>query len=994
MAIRVPRRLKYFVVLAVITLLLYDSLDSPQLADFPALTRYKSSEVTAEETYDGVFDTIEDVENAGAKAAPKVPSSFKKESAPVDFEIPEQEKGSPESVPIRPEMPISSPEHTPVPTSPKVPVADLEQESALGETKPESTSPVSPASKAHTQQESDRDSLVKQKVESNRPGQEESSADDSLASELAALRKQTSDAPSENLLPTVKSRPIADDEKFQIGRKEMYPVAKNDLIRLTSGASQKIPKIQAADPSLRETKQEKQVRLERQMEIRDVFKRDWAAYKRYAWMHDELKPVSNASKDPFGGWGATLVDALDTMIIMDLEEQYREASEAVAKIDFTYTVSRAIPLFETTIRYLGGLLSAYDLGVAKGHKDSVMLSQAKTLGQVLYGAFDTPNRMPLLRYDYRYQARAKRTMRSPASGCMAEVGSLSVEFTRLAQLSDGDDRNKFFDAVQRVTNELENSMSFMDIPGLWPLQLDLSGCAPRQKKTKPTVKTPNKSNEELAGLVNPVSSSDGGLAKSVTGSTSQASNKDPSENMVVKTPNESNEGLVKDNTKLSTEINLEKAQKATNDLLDVLKDKQLAATQKGQSGPTKRQLRPGLDMSDKPDAEEVTSLPEQHQDNSLPDIETESQCIAQGIRIAPGARRIYSQGGQADSTYEYFTKEYLLLGGGKYAEQYQSLYEKSIEATKKHLLFKPLVPEGLGAHQLLMAGDAVYSGKKGPRLETKMQHLTCFIGGMFAMGAKVFSRPDDLLLAAKLTDGCVWAYNYTAAGVAPECFHLHECKDDTCSWQDFMDEHAAQNTAIPSTESLSKAPEWAAEVLAIGEAGLTAGSEPEVTLTKRAEPETRPDALPDASDANTAASLTTKNFEKAQEEKARTPAKAIQPDEDYTKAMFWIDDRYILRPEAIESVWYMYRITGDKSWQEKGWQMWRAVESLTRTQTAHSAVTHLINPDEIHFEDSLESFWFAETLKYFYLLFSDFDTVSLDEYVLNTEAHPLKRPAT
>lgn len=43
--------------------------------------------------------------------------------------------------------------------------------------------------------------------------------------------------------------------------------------------------------------------------------------------------------------------------------------------------------------------------------------------------------------------------------------------------------------------------------------------------------------------------------------------------------------------------------------------------------------------------------------------------------------------------------------------------------------------------------------------------------------------------------------------------------------------------------------------------------------------------------------------------------------------------------------------------------------------------------------DSMESFWLAETLKYFYLVFADFDLISLDDWVLNTEAHPLKRPS-
>ena len=52
----------------------------------------------------------------------------------------------------------------------------------------------------------------------------------------------------------------------------------------------------------------------------------------------------------------------------------------------------------------------------------------------------------------------------------------------------------------------------------------------------------------------------------------------------------------------------------------------------------------------------------------------------------------------------------------------------------------------------------------------------------------------------------------------------------------------------------------------------------------------------------------------------------------------------------------------------------------------------LYTSDAADEEDSEESFWLAETLKYFYLLFEDEDVVSLDEWVLNTEAHPFRRP--
>jgi len=90
----------------------------------------------------------------------------------------------------------------------------------------------------------------------------------------------------------------------------------------------------------------------------------------------------------------------------------------------------------------------------------------------------------------------------------------------------------------------------------------------------------------------------------------------------------------------------------------------------------------------------------------------------------------------------------------------------------------------------------------------------------------------------------------------------------------------------------------------------------------------------------------------------------------------------------------MYRITGDPSWQEKGWRMFEAIIRATSTDIAHSAIADVAPVDGAtpSQEDSMESFWMAETLKYFYLLFETPDVISLDEWVLNTEAHPFRRP--
>lgn len=97
-------------------------------------------------------------------------------------------------------------------------------------------------------------------------------------------------------------------------------------------------------------------------------------------------------------------------------------------------------------------------------------------------------------------------------------------------------------------------------------------------------------------------------------------------------------------------------------------------------------------------------------------------------------------------------------------------------------------------------------------------------------------------------------------------------------------------------------------------------------------------------------------------------------------------------PEAIESVYILYRITGDKKYQDAAWRMFSSIEKMTRTDIAHASIKDVRFMDSKQV-DKMESFWLAETLKYFYLIFAEPGVVSLDDYVLNTEAHPFRRPA-
>lgn len=97
----------------------------------------------------------------------------------------------------------------------------------------------------------------------------------------------------------------------------------------------------------------------RQKEVIAAFKHAWKAYKMYAWGKDELRPISRKSNEWFN-LGLTLVDALDTMWLMGLTEEFNEAREWVEK-EMVIAQDKDVNLFETTIRVLGGLLSTFHL---------------------------------------------------------------------------------------------------------------------------------------------------------------------------------------------------------------------------------------------------------------------------------------------------------------------------------------------------------------------------------------------------------------------------------------------------------------------------------------------------------------------------------------------------------------------------------------------------------------------------------------------------------
>ncbi|KAF8978652.1 mannosyl-oligosaccharide alpha-1,2-mannosidase [Entomortierella lignicola] len=199
---------------------------------------------------------------------------------------------------------------------------------------------------------------------------------------------------------------------------------------------------------------------ERRNKVKEAFKHSWDAYRRDAWGKDEYHPISRRGSNMIAnGQGFTIVDSLDTILMMGFKEEFEEAKNWVRdSLDFNQ--DGEVNLFETTIRVLGGLLSAYD---QSGH-DPVFLTKAVDLADRLMGAFDTPSGIPFASV---HLAR-KQGVPGHEGGISStsEVSTLQLEFKYLTHLT-GDD--KYWRAAERVILKMKE-MDNLD--GLVPIYIN------------------------------------------------------------------------------------------------------------------------------------------------------------------------------------------------------------------------------------------------------------------------------------------------------------------------------------------------------------------------------------------------------------------------------------------------------------------------------------------------------------------------------------------
>lgn len=499
----------------------------------------------------------------------------------------------------------------------------------------------------------------------------------------------------------------------------------------------------------------------RQSEVKEAFQRCWSSYRSMAWLADGLTPLSGLPRNDMGGWGATLIDNLDTMWIMGMRHEFEQAVAAVANISFEDTLSPEVNTHEVNLRILGGLLSAYDLS-----HESILIEKAIEVGNMLYAAFDTPNRMPIIHWDLHKAARQEEQHAEEVASA-SELGSSILEFTRLSQITSDP---KYFDAAHQIMTKIAQHQDQTKLAGMLPVTINPRG-------------------EDFDG-------------------------------------------------------------------------------------------------------------------------------------------DLFTMGAEVDSLYKSLPKAFALLGGN--IPIYRTMYDKLTHAAASHSLFRPLNADN---EDFLLSGSVRVSttqnGKMKTKLEPQVHHRSCFAGGLFAMGGRLFDIPAHRQIANKLFDGCIWAHKIMPMGIMPELLEVVPCVSQrSCPWNKWF---------------------WRQEVW------KKANNKPGSDLSVNVDAFIKDHGLPNG-------------------------------------VISILDTRYNLRPEMIESMLVLYRTTAREDLLDIAWELFQNIQNSSRVDNGNAAIVDVTaGPNPIH-TDLMDGSWMSQTLKYFYLIFSSPDLLSLNDYIFTSGGHPLRIP--
>uniref|UniRef100_A0AAQ5YPA5 alpha-1,2-Mannosidase n=1 Tax=Amphiprion ocellaris TaxID=80972 RepID=A0AAQ5YPA5_AMPOC len=258
------------------------------------------------------------------------------------------------------------------------------------------------------------------------------------------LRKSREELQAE--IQTEKNKVMEDLKKKDPGPKPLPPVPMPKVVGVSDG--------EPPEPDVKEKRDK----------IREMMKHAWDSYRQYGWGHNELKPLAKKghSTNIFGNsqLGASIVDALDTLYIMGLHEEFKDGQEWIEQ-NLDFGVNAEVSVFEVNIRFIGGLLAAYYLS-----GQEVFKLKAVQLAEKLLPAFNTPTGIPWAMVNLKSGVGRNWGWASAGSSILAEFGTLHMEFVHLTYLTGNP-------AYYQKVMHIRKLLAKMDRPnGLYPNYLN------------------------------------------------------------------------------------------------------------------------------------------------------------------------------------------------------------------------------------------------------------------------------------------------------------------------------------------------------------------------------------------------------------------------------------------------------------------------------------------------------------------------------------------
>ena len=397
---------------------------------------------------------------------------------------------------------------------------------------------------------------------------------------------------------------------------------------------------------------------------------------------------------------------------------------------------------------------------------------------------------------------------------------------------------------------------------------------------------------------------------------------------------------------------------------------------------------------------------------------------------------VVTLGARVDSLYEYMLKQWLLDGKGDSRRLMRDMWIDSGRAIVQQLLLiatgdgyvQPFTSAFLHNRTAFPPSALLFVAEKhGDQLQGKMDHLACFLPGVFALsayhracasaaadsnnGTGPESPPpcsDDewLLIATELMRTCCAMYD-TETGLAPEIvqFSMRTREQEQREWQQREDKRQ-QDLQQAQQVRAAKDADWHLKRAAISENA----SMPE------------PERMQQLHSLNLAYAAETASL-------PPTSLPAVPPPVYRPSPPFTVDPgakHSLLRPETVESLFVLWRVTGHWRWREQGWRIFSALVRHARVDGGGYSGLHDVTRGEAdrsreredwatrlrhwaaqqgaaggedaslrflfrwsNWNDNMESFFLSETMKYLHLLFCGRGVLPIDRFVFNTEAHPL-----